>query len=76
MGERAGWLACVRAGEGGGRVGDWVPVREGGRVQVILASADSSLKAGIEHSLKTRIDSVVYYASVYDTVRRCGGWIL
>ena len=47
-----------------------------GAVQVILASADSSLKAGIEHSLKTRIDSVVYYASVYDTVRRCGGWIL
>ena len=39
-------------------------------MQVILASADSSLKAGIVRSLKTRIDRIVHYASVYDAVMR------
>ncbi len=38
--------------------------------QVILASADSSLKAGMLHTLKARIDSIVHYTSVYDSVMR------
>ena len=38
--------------------------------QVILASADSSLKAGILRTLKARIDRIVHYSSVYDAVMR------
>jgi hypothetical protein len=34
--------------------------------QVILASADSSLKAGMLLTLKARIDRIVHYSSVYD----------
>ncbi len=39
-------------------------------VQVILASADSSLKAWIMRTLKARIDRIVHYSSVYDAVMR------
>ena len=39
-------------------------------MQVILASADSSLKAGILRTLKARIDRIVHYTSVYDAVMR------
>ncbi len=35
---------------------------------MILASADSSLKPGIMHILKARIDRIVHYSSVYDAV--------
>ena len=38
--------------------------------QVILASADSSLKAGLLRTLKARIDRIVHYSSVYDAVMR------
>ncbi len=40
--------------------------------QVILASADSPLKAGMLRILKARIDSdgIVHYSSVYDAVMR------
>ncbi len=38
--------------------------------QVILASADSSLKAGMLRTLKARIDRIVHYTSVYDAVMR------
>ena len=38
--------------------------------QVILASADSSLKAGMLRTLKARIDRFVHYTSVYDAVMR------
>jgi hypothetical protein len=38
--------------------------------QVILASADSSLKAGMLRTLKARIDRIVHYSSVYDAVMR------
>ena len=38
--------------------------------QVILASADSSLKAGLLRTLKARIDRIVHYTSVYDAVMR------
>jgi hypothetical protein len=37
---------------------------------VILASADSSLKAGMLRTLKARIDRIVHYTSVYDAVMR------
>ena len=40
------------------------------RAQVILASADSSLKAGMLRTLKARIDRIVHYTSVYDAVMR------
>ncbi len=36
--------------------------------QVILASADSALKAGMLRTLKVRIDRIVHYSSVYDAV--------
>ena len=39
-------------------------------MQVLLACADSSLKAGILRSLRGRIDRIVHYASVYDKVMR------
>ncbi len=38
--------------------------------QVILASADSSLKAGMLRTLKARIDRIVHYSSVYDADMR------
>ena len=38
--------------------------------QVILASADSSLKAGMLRTLKARIDRIVHYTAVYDAVMR------
>ena len=38
--------------------------------QVILASADSSLKAGMLRTLKARIDRIVHYSSVYDAAMR------
>jgi hypothetical protein len=38
--------------------------------QVILASADSSLKAGMLRTLKARIDRIVHYSSVYDAAVR------
>jgi hypothetical protein len=38
--------------------------------QMILASADSSLKAGMLRTLKDCIDRIVHYASVYDAVMR------
>ena len=37
---------------------------------MILASADSSLKAGMLRTLKARIDRIVHYSSVYDAVMR------
>ena len=37
---------------------------------MILASADSSLKAGLLRTLKARIDRIVHYPSVYDAVMR------
>ena len=37
---------------------------------MILASADSSLKAGLLRTLKARIDRIVHYSSVYDAVMR------
>ena len=53
----------------------WVGAWGGwGELQVILASSDSSLKAGIVRSLclKMRIDRIVtvHYASFYDAVMR------
>jgi hypothetical protein len=39
-------------------------------VQVILASTDSSLKAGMLRILKARIDHIVHYSSVYDAAMR------
>ena len=47
-----------------------VSLRSGARMQVLLACADSSLKAGILRSLRGRIDRIVHYASVYDKVMR------
>ncbi len=38
--------------------------------RAILASADSSLKAGMLRTLKARIDCIVHYTSVYDAVMR------
>ncbi len=38
--------------------------------QVILASADSSLKAGMLRTLKASIDSIVHHSSVYDAAMR------
>jgi hypothetical protein len=38
--------------------------------QVILASADSSLKAGMLRTLKARIDRIVHYSSVCDAAMR------
>jgi hypothetical protein len=38
--------------------------------QVILASADSCLKAGMLRTHKARIDCIVHYTSVYDAVMR------
>jgi hypothetical protein len=38
--------------------------------QEILASADSSLKAGMLRTLKARIDRIVHYSSVYDAAMR------
>ncbi len=37
---------------------------------MILASADSSLKAGMLRTLKARIDRIVHYSSVYDAAMR------
>ena len=38
--------------------------------QVILASADSSLRSGMLLTLKARIDRIVHYSSVYDAAMR------
>ncbi len=40
------------------------------KAKVILASDDSSLKAGMLLKLKARIDRIVHYTSVYDAVMR------
>ncbi len=37
---------------------------------MILASTDSSLKAGMLRTLKARIDLIVHYSSVYDAAMR------
>ncbi len=37
---------------------------------MILASADSSLKAGMLRTLKARVDRIVHYSSVYDAAMR------
>ncbi len=57
---RACARVCVRA--------RWRPNAVG--AQVILASADSSLKAGMLHTLRACINCIIHYSSVYDAVMR------
>ncbi len=57
---RACARVCVRA--------RWCPNAVG--AQVILASADSSLKAWMLRTLRARINRIIHYSSIYDAVMR------